>query len=183
MTLRPPRSTRTATLFPYTTLCRSLMHIQHYAEFTRTYDWTRPQAIGGVVLHTGFIQKESVGVCAGIVPWNFPGLVTVWKSIPAIAAGNSVVIKTDEKTPTFALELAQILSDAGLPDGVFNVVVGDGPVVGDHLVGHPDVRLVSFTVSTATGRRVMATASQTVKEVLLQLRPDKRTVGRECGSK
>ncbi|MBR7194671.1 aldehyde dehydrogenase [Gordonia sp. SCSIO 19800] len=146
-----------------------LMHIQHYAELTRTYEWTRPQAIGGVVLHTGFIQKEPVGVCAGIVPWNFPGLVTVWKSIPAIAAGNSVVIKTDEKTPTFALELAQILSDAGLPDGVFNVVVGDGPVVGDHLVGHPDVRLVSFTGSTATGRRVMATASKTVKRVLLEL--------------
>src|SRR3546814_14882119 len=62
-----------------------------------------------------------------------------------------------------------MLSDAGLPDGVFNVVVGDGPVVGDHLVGHPDVRLVSFTGSTATGRRVMATASKTVKRVLLEL--------------
>ncbi|MGB3482446.1 MAG: aldehyde dehydrogenase family protein [Mycobacterium sp.] len=146
-----------------------LAHLQHYAGLTRSYEWQRPGPINGQVLHTGHIRKEPIGVCAGIVPWNFPGLIAVWKSIPALAAGNSVVIKTDEKTPSFALELGEMLRQAGLPDGAYNVVVGDGPTVGDHLVAHPDVRLVSFTGSTATGRKVMATAAGTVKRVLLEL--------------
>ncbi|MFE7416994.1 aldehyde dehydrogenase family protein [Rhodococcus sp. NPDC057529] len=145
------------------------MHLQYYAELTRTFEWVRPAPITGQVLHSGLVKKEPVGVCAGICPWNFPASIAVWKSIPALAAGNSVVLKVDEKTPSFALELAAILRDAGLPDGVLNVVIGDGPTVGEHLVKHPDVRLVSFTGSTATGRRVMANASETIKRVLLEL--------------
>ncbi|MEN0139331.1 MAG: aldehyde dehydrogenase family protein [Rhodococcus sp. (in: high G+C Gram-positive bacteria)] len=144
-------------------------HLQYYAELTRTFEWTRPTPIGGEVLHGGVVKKEPIGVCAGICPWNFPAGIAVWKSIPALAAGNSVVLKVDEKTPSFALELAAMLRDAGLPDGVFNVLVGDGATVGEHLVRHPEVRLVSFTGSTATGRRVMANASATIKRVHLEL--------------
>ncbi len=146
-----------------------LMHLGHYAELTRTYEWERSGPVAGQVLSASFIRKEPVGVCAGIVPWNFPAVIAVWKSIPALAAGNTVVLKTDEKTPIFALELAGMLREAGLPDGALNVVVGDGPTVGRHLVQHPDVRLVSFTGSTATGRQVMADAAGTVKRVLLEL--------------
>ncbi|RMI28873.1 aldehyde dehydrogenase family protein [Nocardia stercoris] len=146
-----------------------LVHMQHYAELTRTYEWERSAPVSGQVLHAGYIRREPVGVCAGIVPWNFPAVIAVWKAIPALMAGNSVVLKTDEKTPIFALELAAMLRDAGLPDGAYNVVVGDGPVVGGHLVAHPDVRLVSFTGSTATGRQVMANAAGTIKRVLLEL--------------
>lgn len=146
-----------------------LLHLQHYAELTRTYEWERPAPVNGQVLHAGVLRKEPLGVCAGIVPWNFPAVIAVWKSIPALAAGNTVVLKTDEKTPIFALELAGLLREAGLPDGAYNVVVGDGPTVGGHLVAHPDVRLVSFTGSTATGRQVMASAAATVKKVLLEL--------------
>ena len=107
------------------------------------------------MLHTGFVRREPIGVCVGIVPWNFPLVIAVWKAIPALAAGNSVVLKTDEKTPIGALELAKILRQAGLPDGAYNVVTGDGETVGAHLVAHPDVRKVSFTGSTAVGRSVM----------------------------
>lgn len=146
-----------------------IVHLGHYAELTRTYEWERSGPVTGQVLSASFIRKEPLGVCAGIVPWNFPALIAVWKSIPALAAGNTVVLKTDEKTPIFALELAAILRDAGLPDGAYNVVIGDGPTVGGHLVKHPDVRLVSFTGSTATGRQVMADAAGNVKKVLLEL--------------
>ncbi|QKT08472.1 aldehyde dehydrogenase [Gordonia sp. X0973] len=146
-----------------------IVHMQHYLDIAREFKWELPTPVSGQVLHAGILRKEPIGVCAGIVPWNFPALIAVWKSVPAMLAGNTVVLKTDEKTPVFALEFAAMLRDAGLPDGVFNVVVGDGPTVGGHLVKHPDVRLVSFTGSTATGRRVMADASSNVKRVLLEL--------------
>lgn len=146
-----------------------MMHLRHYADLTRTFEWTRSAPISGQVLHGGLIRKEPLGVCAGICPWNFPASTAVWKSTPAIATGNSVVLKVDDKTPSFALELAAMLKEAGLPDGVFNVLVGDGPTVGEHLVNHPDVALISFTGSTATGRRVMANAAKTIKRVLLEL--------------
>ncbi len=146
-----------------------LMHIQHFADLARKYDWERPGPVTGQVLHTGFVRREPIGVCVGIVPWNFPLVIAVWKAIPALAAGNSVVLKTDEKTPIGALELAKILRQAGLPDGAYNVVTGDGETVGAHLVAHPDVRKVSFTGSTAVGRSVMRAGSDTIKRVTLEL--------------
>ncbi|NMO00702.1 aldehyde dehydrogenase [Gordonia sp. TBRC 11910] len=146
-----------------------MMHLSYFADLTRAYEFTRAAPINGQVLHGGYIRKEPLGVCAGITPWNFPASTAVWKSIPALATGNSVVLKVDEKTPSFALELAALLKDAGLPDGVFNVVVGDGPTIGEHLVRHDDVALISFTGSTTTGRRVMANAAERVKRVLLEL--------------
>ncbi|MFT3660998.1 MAG: aldehyde dehydrogenase family protein [Gordonia sp. (in: high G+C Gram-positive bacteria)] len=146
-----------------------LVHLQHYIEQGRNYVWEKPTPIGGQVLHAGIQRKEPLGVCVGIVPWNFPALIAVWKAVPALIAGNTVVLKTDEQTPIFALEFAAVLAEAGLPAGALNVVVGDGPNVGGRLVKHPDVRLVSFTGSTATGRQVMADASGNVKRVLLEL--------------
>jgi aldehyde dehydrogenase (NAD+) len=146
-----------------------LMHMQHYADLTRRYEWVSPGPVAGAVLSASQIRREPIGVCVGIVPWNFPLVLVVWKAIPALAAGNSVVIKVDEKTPIAALELARMLRDAGVPDGVFNVVTGDGETVGAHLVAHPDVRKVSFTGSTAVGRKVMRAAADTIKRVTLEL--------------
>ena len=146
-----------------------LMHIGHFVDLLRKFEWERPAPMGRPALHAGWIKREPIGVCAGIVPWNFPLVLAVWKIIPAIAAGNSIVIKTDEKTPTGTLELAKILAEAGVPAGVVNIIVGDGPVVGDHLVRHPDVRKVSFTGSTATGKQIMKAGAETIKHVTLEL--------------
>lgn len=146
-----------------------LMHLRYYADLLRGYEFTRSAPVSGQVLHGGIIRKEPLGVVAGICPWNFPASTAVWKSIPAIATGNSVVLKVDERTPSFALELVTLLRDAGLPDGVLNVVIGDGPVVGEHLVNHDDVALITFTGSTAVGSRIMANAARSIKRVLLEL--------------
>lgn len=142
-------------------------HIRYFAQLARQHVEERPAMVNGTVV--GVIRREPIGVVAGIVPWNFPLVLAVWKSIPALAAGNSVVLKVDEKTPATALILAQVLRDAGLPDGVFNIVTGDGPEVGGHLARHPRVRKISFTGSTATGRTVMRNAAENVKQVTLEL--------------
>ena len=109
--------------------------------------------------HTSSIRREAVGVVATITPWNYPLQMAVWKVLPALAAGCSVVIKPAELTPLTTLTLARLASEAGLPDGVFNVVTGAGADVGTALAGHRDVDLVTFTGSTAVGRRVMAAAA------------------------
>ncbi|HEY5149066.1 MAG TPA: aldehyde dehydrogenase family protein, partial [Mycobacterium sp.] len=109
--------------------------------------------------HTSSIRREAVGVVATISPWNYPLQMAVWKVLPALAAGCSVVIKPAELTPLTTLTLARLATEAGLPDGVFNVVTGAGPDVGTALAGHKDVDVVTFTGSTAVGRRVMAAAA------------------------
>jgi betaine-aldehyde dehydrogenase len=109
--------------------------------------------------HTSSIRREAIGVVATITPWNYPLQMAVWKILPALAAGCSVVIKPAEITPLTTLTLARLASEAGLPDGVFNVVTGAGSDVGAALAGHRDVDLVTFTGSTAVGRRVMAAAA------------------------
>ena len=109
--------------------------------------------------HTSSIRREAVGVVATITPWNYPLQMAVWKVIPALAAGCAVVIKPAELTPLTTLTLARIAKEAGLPDGVLNVVTGAGADVGTALAGHPDVDVVTFTGSTAVGRRVMAAAA------------------------
>ena len=109
--------------------------------------------------HTSSIRREAVGVVATITPWNYPLQMAVWKVIPALAAGCSVVIKPAEITPLTTLTLARLASEAGLPDGVFNVVTGSGGDVGTALAGHRDVDVVTFTGSTAVGRKVMAAAA------------------------
>ena len=109
--------------------------------------------------HTSSIRREAVGVVATITPWNYPLQMAVWKVIPALAAGCTVVIKPAEITPLTTLTLARLAREAGLPDGALNVVVGAGSDVGQALAGHRDVDVVTFTGSTGVGRKVMAAAA------------------------
>jgi len=109
--------------------------------------------------HTSSIRREAVGVVATITPWNYPLQMAVWKVLPALAAGCSVVIKPAELTPLTTLTLARLATEAGLPDGVFNVLTGAGGDVGTALAGHPDIDVVTFTGSTPVGRKVMAAAA------------------------
>jgi acyl-CoA reductase-like NAD-dependent aldehyde dehydrogenase len=113
--------------------------------------------------------REPLGVVALIVPWNFPLPIAAWKVAPALAAGNTVVLKPAGLTPLTAVELGKIALEAGLPDGVLNVVVGAGRIVGERMVQHPDVAKVAFTGSTEVGRRIAALAAQTIKRVTLEL--------------
>ncbi len=112
---------------------------------------------------------EALGVVAAIVPWNFPLAITSWKIAPALACGNTVVVKPAELTPLTALRLAELALDAGIPEDVLQVVVGRGTTVGSALVEHPDVAKVAFTGSTEAGRDVMARAAGTIKRVTLEL--------------
>ncbi len=112
---------------------------------------------------------EPLGVVAAIVPWNFPIAITSWKVAPALAAGNTVIVKPAEITPLTALVLAELALDAGLPEGVLQVLTGKGSVVGRRLVEHPEVAKVAFTGSTEVGREVMARAASTIKRVTLEL--------------
>ncbi len=113
--------------------------------------------------------REPLGVVGLIVPWNFPLAISSWKLGPALACGNTVVLKPAELTPLTALRLAELALEAGLPKGVLNVVVGPGSVVGRRLVEHPDVAKIGFTGSTEVGRTVMAGAAATIKRVTLEL--------------
>jgi acyl-CoA reductase-like NAD-dependent aldehyde dehydrogenase len=113
--------------------------------------------------------REPLGVVALITPWNFPLTIASWKVAPALAAGNTVVLKPAELTPLTSLELQRIALAAGLPEGVLNVVAGPGSVCGSRLVEHPDVAKVAFTGSTEVGRTIAAGAAQTIKRVTLEL--------------
>ncbi|HET8953873.1 MAG TPA: aldehyde dehydrogenase family protein [Solirubrobacteraceae bacterium] len=113
--------------------------------------------------------REPVGVVALITPWNFPLTIASWKLAPALAGGNTVVLKPAELTPLTALEFERIALEAGIPEGVVNVVAGPGSTAGARLVEHPDVAKVAFTGSTEVGRRIAATAAQTIKRVTLEL--------------
>jgi betaine-aldehyde dehydrogenase len=113
--------------------------------------------------------REPLGVVGLIVPWNFPLTIASWKMGPALAAGNTLVLKPAELTPLTAIEFERIARDAGIPEGVVNVVVGPGRAVGQRLVEHPDVAKVAFTGSTAVGKKVMEGAAATIKRVTLEL--------------
>jgi acyl-CoA reductase-like NAD-dependent aldehyde dehydrogenase len=113
--------------------------------------------------------REPLGVVGLIVPWNFPLNISSWKLGPALACGNTVVLKPAELTPLSALRLAELILEAGIPEGVVNVVVGPGRVVGRRLVEHPDVAKIGFTGSTEVGRTVMEGAAATIKRVTLEL--------------
>jgi betaine-aldehyde dehydrogenase len=128
----------------------------------RVVDTGRADAVSQVVY-------EPVGVCALITPWNYPLLQASWKVAPALAAGNTFVLKPSELTPTTAILLMRVLEEVGLPPGVANLVLGAGAEVGAALAEHPDVDLVSFTGGLSTGRQVMAAAAGTVKKVALEL--------------
>jgi acyl-CoA reductase-like NAD-dependent aldehyde dehydrogenase len=148
----------------------SIAHLRYFADLARSYAFERTGPLLKVpTLASGLVRREPVGVCAAIVPWNFPLLLAMWKIGPALAAGNTLVIKPDERTPLTLLEFAKIAQECGLPPGVLNVVPGDGPVVGARLASHPDVRKIAFTGSTAVGREIMRMAAGNVKRLTLEL--------------
>lgn len=118
---------------------------------------------------TAFTRREPVGVVAGIVPWNFPLMIAVWKLMPALATGNTVVIKPASETPLTALRLAELAFEAGVPAGVFNLVTGDGARIGGGLASHKLISKVSFTGSTAVGRSVGIAAMQNMTRFALEL--------------
>ncbi|PKH88577.1 betaine-aldehyde dehydrogenase [Colwellia sp. Bg11-28] len=115
-----------------------------------------------------YTRREALGICAGIGAWNYPLQIACWKAAPALACGNSMIFKPSEETPLGALKLAEIFTEAGIPDGVFNVVQGAGEV-GSWLSHHPDIAKVSFTGEVGTGKKVMAGAATTLKDVTMEL--------------
>jgi acyl-CoA reductase-like NAD-dependent aldehyde dehydrogenase len=144
----------------------SAAHLRYYAGWpTKIEGETIPVARKDMLCYT---RKEPVGVCAQIIPWNYPLLMAAWKLSPALAAGCTVVLKPAEQTPVTALRLGQLICEAGFPDGVVNVVTGDG-ATGAAMVDHPGVDKIAFTGSTAVGREIGAKAGKALKRVTLEL--------------
>jgi len=129
------------------------------------YGQTIPVARGGF----DFTLREPLGVVAAIVPWNFPFPITCWKVAPALAAGNTVILKPASLSPVTALKLGEICAQAGLPEGVLQIVPGSGKSIGDFLVQHPLIRKISFTGSTEIGVRIMEQGAKTLKRISLEL--------------
>ena len=146
--------------------------VQHWDYFARQATRPTQQPLEPVTYPThsyNFVLRDPIGVCAGIIPWNFPLVMAVWKLAPALAMGNTCVLKPASNTPLTALKLAEILDDTELPKGVVNVITGGGSTVGEELASHPDVDKVAFTGSTVVGRRIMQLASSTIKKTTLEL--------------
>jgi acyl-CoA reductase-like NAD-dependent aldehyde dehydrogenase len=133
---------------------------------TKNYGETMPPPLPTYLANT---VREPVGVVGAIVPWNFPLLLTSWKVAPALAAGCTIVLKPAPSTPLTALELGKIALEAGVPEGVLNIVTGSTRELGQWIVEHPQIDKIAFTGSTATGKLVAATAAQTLKRVTLEL--------------
>ncbi|MBL8583916.1 MAG: gamma-aminobutyraldehyde dehydrogenase [Rhizobiaceae bacterium] len=131
---------------------------------------TMPGQVAGEYLpgHTSMIRRDPIGVVASIAPWNYPLMMMAWKLAPAIGGGNTVVFKPSEQTPLTALKLAKILADV-LPEGVVNLVLGRGETVGNTLINHPKVNMISITGDVATGKKVLQAAAKTVKRTHLEL--------------
>ncbi|MGE5380754.1 MAG: aldehyde dehydrogenase family protein [Methylocystaceae bacterium] len=130
-------------------------------ENTITAPWLAP-------MHS-YWKREPIGVCLGITPWNFPLILAAYKIAPALAMGNTIVVKPASITPVSTLELARILHDAGVPDGVFNVVTGPGGSIGNYMAAHPEVDKIGFTGSTEVGRQIAHLAADGIKRVTLEL--------------
>jgi acyl-CoA reductase-like NAD-dependent aldehyde dehydrogenase len=116
-----------------------------------------------------YVTREPVGVVGQVVPWNFPLMFTSWKMAPALAAGNTIVMKPAEITPLSSLKIAELMSEAGMPDGVVNMVPGHGAVAGQYIAEHPGIAKIAFTGSTATGRRIVQASAGNLKKVQLEL--------------
>src|ERR1700722_19063833 len=131
---------------------------------------TQHGQLGGEYLpgHTSFVRRDPIGVVASIAPWNYPLMMLAWKIAPAIAAGNTLILKPSEQTPLTALKLALLLAEV-LPPGVVNIVCGRGEPVGRLLTSHPRVRMVSLTGSIATGQKILAGAADNLKRTHLEL--------------
>jgi len=140
----------------------ALFHFQEMARVLKDYDFER-------MMGNTLIRREPIGVCGLITAWNWPLSLVTAKVAPAIAAGCTVVVKPSEMSPYSVIVLAEVLHDAGVPKGVFNLVFGEGPVVGEAIAGHPDIDMVSITGSTRAGIRVAEVAAPTVKRVTQEL--------------
>ena len=116
-----------------------------------------------------YVTREPLGVVGQVVPWNFPLMFTSWKIAPALAAGNCVVLKPAEITPLSSLRIAELMAEAGLPDGVVNILPGLGQVAGQYIAEHPEIAKIAFTGSTATGRRIVQASTGNLKKVQLEL--------------
>lgn len=139
---------------------------RYYAGWpTKIYGSTQPSDVGSFV----YTKREPLGVCGAIVPWNGPFLFAAWKIAPALATANTVVIKPSELTPLSTLRLGELLIEAGVPDGVVNIVPGTGKEAGEAITKHPDVAKISFTGSTAVGKHILRTTADTMKKVTLEL--------------
>ena len=147
----------------------AMQTFQYYAELIQNFEWEREDREEVPVSSRNLVTKEPVGVVGAIVPFNFPLAAAAWKVAPALASGCTIVLKPSPFTPTSAVILAEIAKEAGLPDGVLNVVPGPDPDIGTRLVEHPDVAKVAFTGSTAVGRAVMKSAADEIKNVTLEL--------------
>ena len=133
----------------------------------QTLDVSIPMPAGA--RFNAYTRREPVGVIAGIVPWNFPMMIALWKVMPALACGNTIIIKPADETPLTALRLAELAIEAGVPAGVFNVLIGNGAQAGAALVAHPLVNKVSFTGSTAVGKQVGVAALHNMTRFTLEL--------------
>jgi acyl-CoA reductase-like NAD-dependent aldehyde dehydrogenase len=146
--------------------------MQMVVDTFRYYAGAPERLLGDTIPAAGgqaFTVREPLGVVGLIVPWNFPLVIASWKLAPALAAGNTVVLKPAELTPLTAVRFASIALEAGIPEGVVNVVVGPGSECGRRLVEHPDVAKIAFTGSTEVGRSIAAGAAETIKRVTLEL--------------
>ncbi len=147
-----------------------LLHFRHFAKLADFEPLEPVPQITFPTLSYNFVRREPIGVCGQIIPWNFPFLMAVWKIAPALAAGNTVVLKPASYTPLSALKMIQIIHETGLlPPGTLNLVTGPGGVVGPELCTNPLVDKIAFTGSTEVGRQVMQQASSTIKKVTLEL--------------
>jgi acyl-CoA reductase-like NAD-dependent aldehyde dehydrogenase len=158
---------RMANLF---TIPLGIYHWKYMAEEASRIEYTEPVPRTDFPAPAWqFVLREPFGVCAGVIPWNYPFIMAVWKAAPALATGNTLVLKPSPYTPITALDLAAVAQEAGLPKGVLNVVPGTGTVAGEALVTDPRVDRIAFTGSTAVGRRIMQLASAALKPVGLEL--------------
>lgn len=150
----------------YSDIPFAIDNIRYFASIARSVEGVSSGSyVGG---YTSLVRREALGVVAAITPWNYPFLMAAWKVGPALAAGNAVVLKPAPNTPITSIEMARIALESGLPAGLLSVVTG-GAEVGEALVTHPDVRMVSFTGSTRTGQRIAELAARAPKRVTLEL--------------
>jgi acyl-CoA reductase-like NAD-dependent aldehyde dehydrogenase len=148
-------------------LTKAIDTLMHYVGLSRALRGAHAPGLDPGV--DGIVLRRPLGVVGAIVPWNFPTTLLCNKLAPALVAGNTVVGKPAPTTPLTTMRFAELLCEGGLPDGVFNVVTGDGPATGEALVRHPSVRKIAFTGSTAVGERIMALCSSGIKRVTLEL--------------
>jgi phenylacetaldehyde dehydrogenase len=151
-------------------LPRSVQALRYMAGWATklTGEHVEPSGVPAGSVHA-YVRREAVGVCAQIVPWNFPFMMAVQKIAPALAAGCTIVLKPAEQTPLTALRLGDLVAEAGIPAGVLNIVTGNGETAGDRMVRHPGVDKVAFTGSTEVGKIINRNATETLKRVTLEL--------------